>query len=378
MKKIKLINRNKGLLSGNSRLEKIHTCKNFPVFFGCTKDDKKTDIHADMHWSIDPQTGIIQLTKLVPLEILYKNAHVDGLGEVWSNYYKNFASYIALRKPKNVLELGGGNGKLAQIVCDQLDNVTWYLVDANPTCEETNRIKVIKGFVDENFKFDVKIDMVVFSQLMEHVYYPEEFISMIRNIIESDAKFVFAYPDLEYMLDKKFTNTLNFEHTMLLTDVHVDYLLTKYGFEIKDKINYNNHSYFYDTEKVGEINYDLKIPNKYIKYKELYQNFLDYHVKLIDELNKKMKICDNPIYLFGAHIFSQYLLFMGLNTKKIITILDNSKTKQGKRLYGTNFIVQSPKILKNIEEAFVIVKTAMYDEEIKKGILDINKNIKFW
>ena len=52
---------------------------------------------------------------------------------------------------------------------------------------------------------------------------------------------------------------------------------------------------------------------------------------------------------FGAHIFSQYLIMLGLSTKNIKYILDNNKDKQNKRLYGTDLIVKSPKSLTGIK-----------------------------
>ncbi|EAI1830685.1 SAM-dependent methyltransferase, partial [Campylobacter jejuni] len=83
------------------------------------------------------------------------------------------------------------------------------------------------------------------------------------------------------------------------------------------------------------------------------------------------------VYLFGAHLFGQYLIFQGLNTEKIINILDNNPSKQEKRLYGTKFIVKSPKILKDQDDSLVILNAGVYNDEIEKDILEnINKNIR--
>ncbi|EDP8059874.1 SAM-dependent methyltransferase, partial [Campylobacter jejuni] len=77
------------------------------------------------------------------------------------------------------------------------------------------------------------------------------------------------------------------------------------------------------------------------------------------------------------HLFGQYLIFQGLNTEKIINILDNNPSKQEKRLYGTKFIVKSPKILKDQDDSLVILNAGVYNDEIEKDILEnINKNIR--
>ena len=103
-----------------------------------------------------------------------------------------------------------------------------------------------------------------------------------------------------------------------------------------------------------------------------------YHERLIKKLNIKIKNTQNPIFLFGAHVFSQYLLNFGLNSKKIKFILDNDITKQNKRLYGSNLFVRSPKILSKFNKPIVVLKVAAYENEIKRDILyNINKNTKF-
>ena len=82
-----------------------------------------------------------------------------------------------------------------------------------------------------------------------------------------------------------------------------------------------------------------------------------------------------PVYLFGAHIFSQMLLNFGLCRNRIRCVLDNDPLKQGKRLYGTPFFVESPKGLKGKEKPMVILNAGAYTEEIKTDILsNINGN----
>ena len=88
---------------------------------------------------------------------------------------------------------------------------------------------------------------------------------------------------------------------------------------------------------------------------------------------------DGEIYLFGGHIFSQFLINRGLNISKIISIIDNDINKQGKRLYGTPLMVQSPYILRDKKNTAVILVAANYDHEIKMDIINnINKDTIFF
>ena len=229
----------------------------------------------------------------------------------------------------------------------------------------------------QTIKVEDNIDTIVFSQVMEHVYNPKDFVKNIFKILPQDGKVIFAYPKLTSWLKQYFTNALNFEHTILIDDF-VEYLFIDQGFEIIEKKSYKDHSFFYTAIKKEKKNFLKKIPNKYEEYKSLYLNFVSYHEKIVEELNLKIENSKEPVYLFGAHIFATYLFSFGL-TKKIDGILDNSKLKQNRRLYGTNFIVLSPKTLKDMGSVNVILKAGLYNEEIKKDIHEnINPNVIFW
>ena len=84
------------------------------------------------------------------------------------------------------------------------------------------------------------------------------------------------------------------------------------------------------------------------------------------------------MYLYGAHIFAQYLIEFGLDTNRIVNLLDNDPNKQGKRLYGTSLKVKSPKALRAVKNPIVILKAGVYNQEIKDDILgNINSAVTF-
>ena len=377
MKKLEqYIERTKSVVTGGN-LEIIHILKNFPVFFGCTDSPKEKDLVFDMIWGIDPKCGSIQLTKLVPLEVLYKEQHVDGTGATWNKYYEDFATFVQDEKPKKVLEIGGGSGQLAQNATKINSKIKWTVIEPNPIIKETNQIKVISGFFDSSLKLEDGIDTIVLSQVLEHVYDPREFILNIANFLPVNGKVIFAYPQLTSWLRNKYTNALNFEHTILIDDF-VESLFIEQGFAINKKDIYKDHSSFFVFEKKEKKKSNIKIPNKYDEYKTLYLNFVTYHKELVKELNLKIKNAKEPTYLFGAHIFATYLFSFGLDMN-LAGILDNSKLKQNRRFYGTDFIVSSPSILRGVKDVNVILKAGLYNDEIKKDILEnINPKVTFW
>jgi len=370
------VDRSNSVITGNA-MEVIHTLKDFPVFFGCVDSPIENDLVADMTWGIDPKSGAIQLTRLVPLEILYQEQHVDGTGPTWEKYYDDFADYVVKNGAKKVLEIGGGSGQLAYRSTQIDDNIRWTVVEPNPRINETEQIRVIPGFFESTLEINDEIDTVVFSQVMEHAYDPKGFVSHIATFLPIGGRVIFAYPQIKSWIDRKFTNALNFEHTILIDDF-VEYIFSEQGLKIENKDIYRDHSIFYVAVKDGNKVATNSFPNKYEEYKALYSSFVSYHESLVRELNEKIENSKEPVYLFGAHIFATYLFGCGL-TKKISGILDNSMLKQGRRLYGTNFIVSSPKILKGLGRVNLILKAGVYNEEIKKDITEnINSQVVFW
>jgi hypothetical protein len=140
----------------------------------------------------------------------------------------------------------------------------------------------------------------------------------------------------------------------------------------------DGHSIFYATVHDPSVNPIALPPGLYEKNKQLYLNYVQYHEELIEDLNRKMSQLNQPLYLFGAHVFAQYLIAFGFDTHRIVSLLDNDPKKQGKRLYGGSLTVQSPKVLREVERPVVILKAGVYNQEIKEDILgNINKAVIF-
>jgi hypothetical protein len=180
------------------------------------------------------------------------------------------------------------------------------------------------------------------------------------------------------MINRNYTNALNFEHTVYLSEDYLDFILNQNSFKIIKKLYFKkDHSIFYAVKKINNLNKFLKI-NLYKKNKNLFLNYFRKQKKIVKKINQHINKSNKKIFLFGAHVFSQYLISYGLNTKKITYILDNDKKKQEKRLYGTKFIIKSPKILANYDKPLVILRAGVYNKEIKNQILkEINKETSF-
>jgi hypothetical protein len=184
---------------------------------------------------------------------------------------------------------------------------------------------------------------------------------------------------MQVMLERKYTNYINSEHTIFLTEPYVEHLLSKHGFRLKRKEYFlDDHSIFYYAVRDPVETSSKLCSNLYLKNKQIYQDYIDFHFQLTSQLNSKINTTKQPVYLFGAHVFSQYLLSFGLDRTHIIGLLDNDPQKHGQRLYGTELQVYAPEVLRNLDNPLVILRAGVYNAEIKSQILDgINPATQF-
>lgn len=166
----------------------------------------------------------------MPLDILYSEQHVDGVGKTWERYYDNFAKYILTQNLQKVYEIGGGTGKLAQNVLQNNTKIIWTIIEPNSFIKKQERLKIIKEFFNENTDLGGEgyVNSFVMSQVFEHIYDPQKMAEQLAKKLSIGGKVIIAYPQIKNWLINKFTNAINFEHTMLIDDF-IPYIFNKAG-----------------------------------------------------------------------------------------------------------------------------------------------------
>ncbi|MBF9028556.1 methyltransferase domain-containing protein [Rhodobacterales bacterium FZCC0188] len=372
--------RTASVMDGSSPVEHLKTINNFPVFIGATTQPIGEDIFGDLTWDICTRTGCIQLRDLIDPRLIYSNYHSEALGGTWVEHHQQFVKFVNQYCGPQILEVGGSNGALAKSITSSHGNISRYdIVEPNPLIESSEKIKIINDFFSEDFskKHKVTYDTIVHSHTLEHAYDPIDFIKATARLSREGSYQVFSVPNLEYYLKNKFSNTLNFEHTYMLTHQQTVSLLSRHGFNLVASKNFRNHSIFYVFQKQYRTS-KISFQNDYTKFKNEFRNYIDHFQTEVETLNDQLLKCNVPVYLFGAHVFSQFLFSFGLKSSKISGILDNSQIKQKKRLYGTPHIIYDPNQIVKHENVCVILKVGQYYDEIKRQLLALNPNVIIW
>lgn len=367
--------RKESAITGEKNCE-VLASYDFPLFCGCTNEKEEEDIIARCEFGIF-ESGSIELLKLIPLDLLYQNGHGAGaVGALWQKHHEEFANFLMSFKPKSVLEIGGGHGKLAK-ECLKLDEDLEYTIIEPNSSAKDERINYIDGFFEKKALEGKKFDLIAHSHTFEHIYEPNKFLNECAQMLGGGGEMVFSLPNMQKWLENKFVNCLCFEHTLFLSEKILEFLSAKNGFKILKKHYFGEHSIFYALKIDKNIKTDKVIlENEFAKNKALFEDMMSFYKEKIDTLNKLLNESTKEIYLFGAHLFSQFLLYNGLCDTKIQGILDNDPNKIGKRLYGTQFKVFSPEILKDKSDVLLILNAGIYNDEIKKGILNLNEKIE--
>jgi hypothetical protein len=368
------------ILSKKDKLRDLISLKKFPVFIGCTDKPKYEDMFFDMDWSVGVSSGLIQLKHLMNPKIIYSSFHSEAVGLLWKKHNEEFSKFVIKYCDSKVLEIGGGANVIANLCAKNKKIKNWYnfeLAKINMNkIEYSKKVKYINKSVTSDYakKIIKNETTLVSSHVLEHLYSP---IETLKTVIENTntKKIIFSIPNLHAYLNNKYVNVINFEHTYLLTEEILKKILSEVNFKIKFKKNFKKHSIFvYAVKSEEQIKYNLPNLNKYPK---IYKKNIIFYQKKITEFNKIFLKKNKKVnFIFGAHIFSQYLLKMGLKENNFSYVLDNSKNKLKKRLYGTNLTVEHPYFIKKIDKPIVLVNVGQYQLEVEKQLKKINKKTK--
>lgn len=371
-----MIRRDDDVVTGADDLEPLYTFDRFPISMGTTEAPWESDVFAPMEWKISRSSGAIQLARLLPLDILYAESHGAGVaGAVWRRHHESFADFVAAFAPRRVLEIGGGHGRLAAAY-SKLATAEWTILEPSPWPTRADGVKYITGFFDSSFQPSGPLDAVVHSHVLEHIYNPRKFFADAGAILAPGQMMLFSVPNLERMLELGYTNTIHFEHTVLLGDSHIRTLAAYGGFEVVEcKRFLDDHSLFYAARRRAAPVSTQEPCRRRIDQRSLYASYIETHVVAARRLNNVLAKAPGPVYVFGAHVFAQYLFAFGLNSELVTGILDNDAGKLGRRLYGTRLCVASPDVLASAENPVVVVRAGAYGSEIRRQLREINSRV---
>jgi hypothetical protein len=287
-----------------------------------------------MNWAECSNCGTVQLEALPSLELIYREAHNEGIGKVWSEHEARFSNFVSRH----------AIGRVHRIEPAALNSRELAVPDFSRRLNGT----------------------LVHSHTMEHWRSPRDVLGALARNMVIGSRMIFSIPAMNSLLRAGILATLNFEHSFLLSNPVVARLLNQAGFAMRAVEHYDGHSNFFACERVEP--HSKNRTESDLTEGRLVKRILTKNQRDVLGISEAIGQFEGPVYLFGAHIFSQYLLKLGLREEVLAGVLDNSRAKEGKRLYGSRLLVSHPSQLQTEAPTMFIVRTGVYDGEIKRGL----------
>lgn len=329
----------------------------------------------DMEWSSCEICGCVQLGRLVELEKLYKVPHNPAVGQTWETHNRDFSTLVSSYSPNTVLDFGGANLRLASLISPHKSISRYDVIDFSAEKYDVSsidkKINLIVGSI-ESYKKSNLVDCIVLSHTLEHLYNPVETLLSLRECLTENGKILVSVPNIRAQLRDGFLNALHFEHTYFIDHEYVRLIGHRAGLHLIRREDFSPYNSFYVFERGEIVIGEHPVPQEAAQTFKRFVSNLQADVKQIISLT-----IGHSLYVFGAHVFTQYLVNAGLPVNKIISIIDNDSNKAGKFLYGTNLLVESPAVLSNKKQPLVLLRVAQYEKEIREQLISINKNVRF-
>jgi hypothetical protein len=350
--------------------EKLVVLKDMPTFMGCIEtEDFENDYFSDLEFGICKKTGTIQSLNRLSYDYVYIRPHNYCLGKTWNDHHDALANYIIQNVKEDfvVWEIGGGDGSIAKRCIDHVKE--WNIIEPNKPdyAFEHDKLTYHSGYYPN---IEIRgADLVIHSQLFEHLRDPIDFLTNMN----CDNQ-IFSLPNFDYGMKAGYPSMINFEHEQVLDNDLMHNLLDCCGYSY-ERMNFNDFSMFYKINRTHQVS-ELK-PVDINKSKDLLYSWHSVLENQALELQSRLEQInqEDNVYFFGAHIFYTILRSLGLKYN-FTCLIDNSPLKIGKRFYGSNLYVNNPDILKNIDDAIVVVPKVIYAKEMIDQLNTINKNIR--
>jgi hypothetical protein len=346
-----------------SEIEKLYSIDNVPISLSVTNTDFSEDKFERQELCFCKSCGCVQLKHLIVPEVLYNTTHnLTHMLPTWDEHHREFYDFILKSiKYDSMMEIGGSSGALYNKIKDS--NLKYSCIDLCEPNFDISNIKYIVGNCESYTFEDVKC--VAMSHVFEHLYNPNRFI---ENMFVNNIQTIYiSIPNMTYLLQNKSSSIIHYEHTYYIDDVFIKYLFSRKGYELVNRKTFKNHSTFYQFEKtkvqITELTFREDIKNTMLSiYLDIKNRFL------------QNTIPENSFIIPAGHMGQ--LLYNLTKPTSILGFLDNDKTKQGKRQYGTPYHIYSFDKLNEYEsEVNVFIYAGVYLNELLKQ-LDKYKNVK--
>lgn len=270
-----------------------------------------------------------------------------------------------ISKNSNILDIGCSTGKLLGFIKKKgYKNLTG--VEPAPECKMIAKnnygVSVVTSTLD-NFKTNIKYDLIIFSQVLEHLTDLRNAILKAQFLLKDGGMVFIGVPDAENFY-KEFDEPygeFSTEHINFFSKKSISFLMSKFNIIYETSNNY------------AQLTLWLKKSQRELEL----NNYIQISKQKMNNILKIIKLLPKDSIVWGVGALTQRLLKTTNIKHKIFKFVDNNINLIGKKIEDVEII--SPKDLKNYSNSILICSFRFKNEiyaEIKKRKLK-NKVITF-
>lgn len=381
MENVFIKHRTKCVICANTEFNDIYTFVDYPLLFSPATHDIIEDERASLNFIGCINCGCVQLENLINPSKLYENSiYMTYNTPTWKKHHELFADFIIENSGDigvKFLEIGGSTAVLAKHIISRTPETDYTIMDMcsiPPSFGENITIKYIQNNCEE-YEYDAH-HVLIMSHVFEHLYEPQKFIEIIsKNVNE----IFISIPDMIELLKQKDNAIINIEHTFFCDTTYIIYMFKQFGYVCRQIYEFEGNSVFYHFIKknatITETVFALPITSNVYLLETITNYFIEREHKIRDiSINTPhCFICPSGHY---GQLTYNYLNI--INKQKVLGFLDSDIMKIGSRVYGTNLQTYAKShIQKYTKDITVIIVSERFRNEIRKELLELNRNIRF-
>lgn len=355
-----------------------------PVHCNLLWPSRNEAIHApkgDIRLGFCKRCGHIFNLAFNPELMEYTGAYENSLH--FSPRFQSYANSLATRlieqydlHGKDLIEIGCGQADFLRLLCRLGGNrgvgfdPSYVREDNGPV--ETEQITIIQDFYSERYA-DHKADLIYSRHVLEHVQFPRDFLTHVRNSIgcRHQTAVFFEVPNVMFSLRYLGIWDVIYEHYSYFSLSSLSYLFTACGFEVTH-LSETYEKQFLCIEALpqqgrkGSISNSEYRPEGMVSLVATFAGSYQNMIKTWQRNLELMKARGQRAVVWGAG--SKGVTF--LNSLKIqdqvAHVVDVNPRKQGKYVAGTGQQIVAPEFLQGYRPDVVIIMNPIYEREIRE------------
>ncbi len=314
------------------------------------------------------------------IEVYKQNENIGYLREdntLARKYHDDFLDFILQNiidiSSKNILEIGCGGCTILSALKNKGANVAG--IDPSPFAKESAlkfKIKIIESFFKKEL-ITQNYDLTFFSDVLEHIFNPIEFLKDIATCLEAQSKIIIAVPDASIEQEKGDISMCMHQHITYFTDESLRLILYKSGLKPLKVTKSGYGGSLYALAEVPHKSEIIPIRKKALTSPEKDTKYFKKADLVINKFNNIFNQALSKNILFHCYCPLRalpYLSAIGQLSNSNIRFIDDTPYWNNGFFDGSDVIINSLSDSNISKNDFIFIFSNTFDSKIKEKLVN--------